>query len=443
MSTSALLASFGIHDLNLLPSQVPDQSIPFEPHLVLDVHNQCDELERLAERVRQRWLAQRQRMPKPEKQRQFVACVELILLNLLRADVRKNGLLVGIGTGKQHLDAARRYNPAFMSVDYFREARDLLLVEEIIVIVQPGYQNDGLAQVARYRLTDGAKAYLLPNAPGAGAFNVSHQRESIVLKDANGRRAKYDDNEKTTAMRAALNHINEVIAAASIGSIRAPRASIDLEDGFNPYRTRLYRVFNNSSFDEGGRFYGGWWQHARRHFRPLITLNGEATVEVDFKGLHPSMLFARAGLPIPADPYALVQGAGDNATLRDHAKTTFMALLNAGNGGTKEPRNFDAAEFGVSAEGFRERVKSSFPMLPGIFGSGVGLRLQRQDSDLAERIMLYFVERDIPILPVHDSFIVAERHREELVQVMKDVFAEAHGQSITVSVKASAGGEPA
>ena len=34
----------------------------------------------------------------------------------------------------------------------------------------------------------------------------------------------------------------------------------------------LYRPFNNGSFEEGGRFYGGWWQSVPKEFRPSITI---------------------------------------------------------------------------------------------------------------------------------------------------------------------------
>lgn len=63
-----------------------------------------------------------------------------------------------------------------------------------------------------------------------------------------------------------------------------------------------------------------------------------------------------------------------------------------------------------------------------------GLRLQREDSDLAERVMLHFADRDVPVLPVHDSFIIAAQHRDELVRVMQGVFHDAYGQTPTVTV---------
>lgn len=108
--------------------------------------------------------------------------------------------------------------------------------------------------------------------------------------------------------------------------------------------------------------------------------------------------------------------------------------MNAGPKGTKEPKDFNSQEYGMTAKAFRQTVRDSFPMLPGIFGTGQGLFLQREDSDLAERIMLHFAEKGIAILPIHDSFIVAERHKDELVQVMQATFKDAYGQLPSVTV---------
>jgi hypothetical protein len=57
-----------------------------------------------------------------------------------------------------------------------------------------------------------------------------------------------------------------------------------------------------------------------------------------------------------------------------------------------------------------------------LFSANTGLRLQRQDSDICDRILTYFSENDIPILGVHDSYIVGVEHEEKLRKTMEDVF---------------------
>ena len=58
---------------------------------------------------------------------------------------------------------------------------------------------------------------------------------------------------------------------------------------------------------------------------------------------------------------------------------------------------------------------------------GVGLRLQRIDSDLVMSVLNRLTERGVPCLPVHDSFIVAKEDHEGL---LKEAMEEAIGELI-------------
>ena len=50
--------------------------------------------------------------------------------------------------------------------------------------------------------------------------------------------------------------------------------------------------------------------------------------------------------------------------------------------------------------------------------------------------MLHFAKKGVPVLPVHDSFIIAAQHQRELVAGMKRVFGERFGGAeIKVKVK--------
>lgn len=55
-----------------------------------------------------------------------------------------------------------------------------------------------------------------------------------------------------------------------------PRGSIDFT------AKSLRRIFNNGSFTEGGRLYGGWWQGIPRDYRWHVRINRMNTVEADF-----------------------------------------------------------------------------------------------------------------------------------------------------------------
>lgn len=420
-----------------LPDQRGVRSWAFEPYLELHHDTANAALVPVLHGLRDSWMQGFDRKPNPQRQGNFVNCLRVILLNLMRVQVVNATLTVGIPSGKDRLNKEKRYRPAFMTVHYHLKALELLQERGLVRLVKAGHQQEDYAETARYALTKAGCDSFLVSGLTAKGFTIAKRDEVILLKDEEKRLTGYIDTPETRTMRANLLRLNNLLDSTAIATTRPANPLTDFEEDYSGQKTDLYRVFNNGDFEEGGRFFGGWWQHANKHLRRTITIDGQPTVEADFKGLHPAMLFAKHGLPIPPDPYALVPGIADNDTLRGHAKTTFLALLNAGKRGTSEPKDFDPAKHGMTAKTFRQSVRDAFPMLPGIFGTGIGLRLQREDSDLAERIMLHFADRHVPVLPVHDSFIIAARHRDELVRVMQAVFHDAYGQKPTVTVTPS------
>ncbi len=205
-----------------------------------------------------RWRAPRKRAPSAAALKQFEECVRLIVLNLLRAETRSEGLTVGIGTSKGQLQAAKRYYPPSMSVTHFRAAKDQLLNAEAMSIEQKSFSFPGHARLTWYALHECAITDLRPTAPTLDGYEVAPDAETVRLKDRNGRLCNYTDTAQTVAMRLRLDRINHVLAGADIGSTRPPHVHIDFDDDEVPIGQRLYRLFNDGTFQHGGRFYGGW-----------------------------------------------------------------------------------------------------------------------------------------------------------------------------------------
>ena len=98
------------------------------------------------------------------------------------------------------------------------------------------------------------------------------------------------------------------------------------------HRQTIRRIFNSTSFDTGGRFYGGWWQNIPSAYRGLITIDGKRTAEFDYGRLHPTMLYAKKGLTLSEDAYDIGVGKGDEH--RDVIKQLFNAMVQM-----KEPQD--------------------------------------------------------------------------------------------------------
>ncbi|NDW01726.1 hypothetical protein [Salipiger sp. PrR002] len=109
-------------------------------------------------------------------------------------------------------------------------------------------------------------------------------------------------------------------------------------------------------------------------------------------------------------------------------KQTFNALLNADSvNRIGEIEGYSPEITGRSWEHFKRHIVCKYPEFEQHFGSGVGLRLQRKDSDLAEAVMLRFAAMRYACLPVHDSFIVHYGLQDVLDQIMREVFEARFG----------------
>ncbi len=328
-----------------------------------------------------------------------------------------------------------------MTTHRFRMALDWLLSTDLICITADGYQYGENAQHTRFAMTSKSIQALYTEQLTMKDFKTAEPDEVLILRDSEKQPIKYPDTGQTRTMRAALLLINEVNAQAELTSTR-PLGYEDISKeyadlAFSEDAKYLRRIFNNGTFEHGGRFHGGWWQYVRKHVRRTVRINGERTVEVDYRGFNPAVLLAKANVTIPADPYSAIRGVGSGSVLRDHAKSTLAAFLNAQSIHIAEPRGFDEGEHGMTVEQFRQSVLDAYPMVKRMIGQDAGLKLQREESDLAEKVMLHFVRQGYPILPVHDAFIVQAHLRGELVLVMKEQFHNKFGQFPEVEVKAS------
>ena len=295
--------------------------------------------------------------------------------------------------------------------------------------------------------------------PAAGRIAVPASTTSYVstsdvirLKNADGDLVEYDNTDVTNGMRERLTRWNEFTSrhhwidllvsddelehlyernpeeelqrdAFSFGDDPQGPQYVDLTS------VRLHRVFNRESFEKGGRFYGGWWQRVPAKYRRYITINGHPTKEFDYSNLHPAMLYARRGLPLAEDAYSLPD---IDRAYRSLIKATFFKLVNALEGQRIRPPRDDALPPGVTWAQLQEAVREKHAPIAQDLNTGVGLELQRVDSDIAEQAMWTMMAADILILPVHDSFITYHGADERLLAEMRRAYRDRMQAEINV-----------
>lgn len=206
-----------------------------------------------------------------------------------------------------------------------------------------------------------------------------------------------------------------------VGDVPAP-GTTRLSDGrfvgavVAPNRLAMHRVFNRT-FDLGGRMYGGWWQSVPSSARRDLLIDGCPVAEVDYHHLHPRLLYAYAGHRLDGDAYT-IKGC---ETERSLVKKALNTMVNASS--WPEAKGAIASALGgdvAGAQRLMDAVARHHAPIRRLFCSGLGIRLQRIDSDVAIAVVTEMtIKHHIACYPVHDSFIVPRTERETLVAVME------------------------
>lgn len=374
-----------------------------------------------------------------DAQGKFESAIKAIILDLCRAHLSDPSIEVGIATGQSSLQkgSRSRYGAKLLSPRTFRAAMQALIECNNVIKTTPHWDDPSGEQsrTARYQASPALLNEFASLGVSATYFCRHQGFEGIRLKDFQKQLVEYGDVQFASEARCRLASINDMLEnhwadlALTDQQLSKELVSIDNErDGeavqsFDFAARTVYRVFNNGDWEQGGRFYGAWWMACPSRLRRHILIDGKRTVEVDYSGLHAAMLFAEASLDVPDDPYARCLGQVGNNEERQLVKRTFNALLNAKSiKALRMIEGYSEKITGCDWDSFKKRIVNFYPEFKSHFGSGVGLRLQRMDSDLAESVMLKFARMGYACLPVHDSFLVHHALQDELIHAMQEAF---------------------
>ena len=286
-----------------------------------------------------------------------------------------------------------------------------------------------------------------------GEFDIGYtdNRETIILRDEEKDEVEYTDKTHIKQMRLAVQQYNKLLEKTfiDIQSVDKP-ARIELPEGKKRRRSNrlvfvnithhdkfVRRIFNNKSFSDGGRFYGGWWQRIDSKFRKDIRMNNSPTVEIDYSALHVILAYSEAGIDYwqttNKDPYNLpVRDVNNPEHCRDITKLFLLLSLNASNEQAlykafRSELNYREYPYSFPDDVLSElldTIKEHHPDISHMICSGAGLRLMNIDSRICDYVIADFVRTDTPILTVHDSFIVPVGEENRLNQLMKEAFED-------------------
>ena len=282
------------------------------------------------------------------------------------------------------------------------------------------------------------------------------QQKVISNKVTSKVRLKFEETDEATKIRENLLIINKAVSSQwydieidneEISALQRKLVSKEQKEQDKEYtvdlsQRLLCRIFNDVNLETGGRFYGGWWQNIPKAYRTKLLVDGKRMVEFDYSNLHPTILYRQEGLKPPKDSYSLVidehfqEVQTNRASLRQMVKKAFNAMLNANKPMKNAPGRVKPKEFGLKWSQVSNAVLKSHSDIAHHFYTGAGLKLQKVDSQIAEKVLLHFAKRRLPILPLHDSFLMHHGFEKELPSAMRKAFEEMGLGEVEVDQKA-------
>lgn len=334
------------------------------------------------------------------------------------------------------------------------------LKDSNLIEVKMGFLGES-GYMTRIRPTEALLSYL-NTIPEDLVRNPCEEAQVIVLKEkywrtikgkivAKKRRIKFDVTEQTRRMADEAKFFNAKLNDCTIDLYNPfqfnPTSEVapgyeQTQININLNKKYLHRIFNNN-FENGGRFYGGWWQNVPSNLRPYILIDETPTVEIDFKGFHIALLYSLEGIDYFAgdasrDPYK-VEGWN-----RDDVKLLLQMVLNCETpAGVVKAYNDERVKEGkaqiprATLEPLISKFEEMHSPIFSYFYKSWGVILQNIDSLIAANVMRNCLngirDWDTPVnladnfiaLCVHDSFIVKEPHKGQLIYAMKLALVDA------------------
>jgi len=197
----------------------------------------------------------------------------------------------------------------------------------------------------------------------------------------------------------------------------------------SPINSFVKRIFYREDWTLGGRFHGGWWQMVGSKWRKHIFINDKPTDEQDFSGLHVTLLYGLEGLQPPPDPYAL--NLESNFTKEENRKITKGLVLTAINAKSRKAA-FKAFREGQKTGSAQKGLKDTeLSIILDAFCSNnqpiehylckdMGVKLMAMDGRITAKVINHFTNKGIPVLTVHDSYLLDIEYQKELNEVMSE-----------------------
>jgi len=378
------------------------------------------------------------------KQGKYLAHFKNISANLMLLYFNGIGEFVYYSRNNNHYKNIKRYNPNNLSIRKIVAVIKLLIKHKFIDHRGGNYKRYSKESSYRSRIRPTLKFLSLMRKNFITRKHICElDSDCIILKNAKKNLNDYKDDEYTKRIRSECLSYNSSLAYYKISLANCKPVNKYLkENDVNFNNKSYYRVFNRD-FKHGGRFYGPWWLHQiPSGLRQYMLINKNKTVEYDYSSLIIHQIYSEKGLnyfeenTYSNDPYTLKDIPESQ---REINKAIIQIALNC--------RDFESLNDALIYEFKKGNLKGNKPkkeevkkrlnifreMNPRIYEyvySKCALRFQYQDSEIARDVIRKCSRNLIPVLCVHDSFIVEYKNSNFIIDAMNSATKEARLTSI-------------
>lgn len=269
-------------------------------------------------------------------------------------------------------------------------------------------------------------------------------RRSKITGEKKAKNINYVDTPVTKRYRQEMNQINEYLANADI-QYHGKDTTVDETTRY------LRRIFNNGSFELGGRLYGGFWQWMKSEHRDWITINDEEVTCLDYGQIGLYIAYSLCGeTPEFDDGYAIPELIGDRELIKKFvnklynceavpkklpkgirlAPSTINWAFLGRDGRTFTSNDRARIEAGVAAD----LVNQYHHKIGQFFLHRNSLGFMHLESQIMIQLLLDLNSQGITALPVHDAVLVKASDVVSAAKVMRKAAKKILNLDVPVSI---------
>ena len=405
--------------------------------------------------------------------------LRVLILDLYVKWLKDSSISIGYSKSKKSYKVGSRYNGLYIP-------EKIILVEDLLV--HAGYieelpyyhskKGQGRSYTTRIRHTQTLRDLFETLTIDLHDIDTHANEECIILHDKyvddpdddTNKKVEYKDKNLSPDELALVNTIRGQLQAYNkllkhtfidVPSYTSSSFTRTIKNGqyagrkqtisLGPDNKFVTRVFNGGlegKWHLGGRFYRGWWQQIDKEDRSKIYINDKPTLEVDFKAFHPNLLSNELGVKLSGDPYelgklVLPEVITTKEKQRGYVKLLVLMGINADSDkkAYQAFRNSDRKDkLGQSLTDIQlglllDAFVDNHPQFKGVLNTGQALRLMNTDSQIANMVLEYFTNKNIPVLCIHDSFIIQYDKEPELRRILDQATHQVTSSTISHEIK--------